>query len=122
MNCLPFEIEYKMKMRINVRRVNSCSNLKVKVALKDAKKHLTCELWQEIFSKYRGQILSEGQKPMERPVHFCLLKFFTTNVPWTVQPEALLKLNCPHWLLMLLTYSRYKHFILPLVIIIRYFL
>lgn len=34
-------------MRINVRRAN---NLKFKVALKDAKKHLTWELWQEIFS------------------------------------------------------------------------
>lgn len=87
-----------MKVRINVRRVNSCSNLKVNIALKDAKMNLTWELWQEIFStlpKHRGQISPEEQKPTERLVHFCLLKFLTTNVPWTVQPKALLKFNCP---------------------------
>lgn len=114
-----------MKMRTNVRRVNSYSNLKVKVALKDAKKHLTWELWQEIFStllKYRGQISSEGQKPIERPVHFCLLKFLMTNVPWTAQPKVLVKLNGPYWLLMLLIYSMCNHFILCLVVIICCFL
>jgi len=59
---------------------------------------------------------------MERPVHFYLVKFLTANVPWTVQAKALLKLNCLCWLLMLLTYSMYNHFLLSLVVIICYFL